>query len=171
MSALIMFRHGKADWHVDSGDDRDRPLSRRGRRGARTMGRFLARARQVPDAAITSPALRAEQTIRLAMGAGDWTCPVREAEALYGGDTSALLDEIRREPSTTELLLVVGHEPTWSQAASLLMGGGRLRLPTAALVRIDLDVDRWAEVHPGTGELSWLVVPRLFSRGAFDFAD
>lgn len=171
MPALIMFRHGKSNRHVDyGGDDRARPLSRRGRSAARTMGRFLARARQVPDAAITSPALRAEQTLRIAMRAGSWACPVREREALYGGGVGALLDEIRLESPTTNLLLVVGHEPTWSQAASLLVGGGQLRLPTATLVRIDLDIDRWANIHPGTGQLSWLVPPRLFPRDAFEFA-
>jgi hypothetical protein len=34
-------------------------------------------------------------------------------------------------------------------------------MPTAALARIDLLVDEWAELGPGTGVLSWLVVPRV----------
>jgi len=44
---------------------------------------------------------------------------------------------------------------------SLLIGGGLVRMPTAALARIDLLVDEWSEVGPGTGVLSWLVVPRV----------
>ncbi len=167
MPALILFRHGKSDWGADyGGDDRVRPLARRGRRAARTTGRFLARAGQVPDAAITSSALRAEETLRLAMAAGGWTCPARSAEALYGGGVSGLLAEIRQEPAATDLLLAVGHEPVWSEAAALLIGGGRLRLPTAALARIDLAVDRWEEVVPGTGVLAWSVVPRLLAAHA-----
>ena len=76
------------------------------------------------------------------------------------------------EPPSTELLLVVGHEPTSSETASLLIGGGRVRMPTGALVRIDFDADieSWADVGPGTGSLSWLLVPRLFPPDAFDFA-
>lgn len=163
--ALILLRHGKSDWRADyGGDDRLRPLARRGHKAARTTGRFLARTDQVPDAAITSAALRAQETLRIAMDAGGWTCPVRSAESLYGGGVAALLAEIRREPAATGVLLAVGHEPTWSEAAALLIGGGRLRFPTAALARVDLDVDRWEEIGPGTGVLSWSVVPRLFAR-------
>jgi phosphohistidine phosphatase len=162
--ALILFRHGKSDWAADSGeDDRLRPLARRGRKAAARMGRFMARAGQIPDAAIVSPARRAEQTLRLAMEAGGWTCRVRSVEALYGGGVNGLLAEINREPATTSILVAVGHEPTWSETASLLIGGGRLRFPTAAVARLDFNVDRWDEVGPGTGILTWMMVPRLLT--------
>ena len=161
MPALLLLRHGKSDWTEDEGDDRARPLAKRGRKAADTIGRFTARAEQVPDAAITSPAVRAAETLRLVMEAGGWKCPMRSAEGLYGGGVPGLLSEIRTEPARTQLLLAVGHEPTWSEAATLLIGGGRLSLPTGALVRIDLDVERWDQVGPATGALAWSVVPRL----------
>jgi phosphohistidine phosphatase len=164
MPALIFFRHGKSDWDADvPGGDRARPLARRGRKAAKAMGRFVARAGQVPDGAITSPAVRAADTLRLAMEAGGWMCPTRTASPLYGGGVPGLLSEVRKEPDTTALLLVTGHEPTWSDAVSELIGGGRIRVPTAALVRVNFDVDRWADVGPGTGELAWSVVPRLLT--------
>ncbi len=166
MRALLLLRHGKSDWAEHGGDDRARPLAKRGRKAARAIGGFVARAEQIPDAAITSPAVRAAETLRLVMKGGGWNCPARSAEALYGGGVSGLLSEIRAEPAGTQLLLAVGHEPTWSEAATLLIGGGRLQLPTAALVRIDLDVDRWDEVGPGTGALAWSVTPRLLARTA-----
>jgi phosphohistidine phosphatase len=169
--ALLLFRHGKSDWDA-GGDDRRRPLAARGRAAARTMGQLLARSGQVPDSVITSPALRAVETLELAMDGGGWTCEVSHREDLYGGGVSGLLGEIRREPASTGLLLVVGHEPTSSEAASLLIGGGRVRMPTGAIVRIDFDgaVDSWADIGPGAGSLSWLLVPRLFPPEAFDFS-
>ena len=91
------------------------------------MGRFLAGASQLPDAAITSPAMRAEQTLQLAMEVGGWNCPVRFGPALYSA-VDALLEEIHGGADETGVLVVVGHEPTWSEAAGLLIGGGRLRL-------------------------------------------
>ena len=127
------------------------------------MGRFLARADQVPDAAVTSPAVRAHDTLRLAMDGGGWTCPTRTAPSLYGGGVSDLLAEVRNEPAATGLLLAVGHEPTWSEAVSAFIGGGEVRLPTAAMARIDFDIDRWDEVGPGAGLLVWSVVPRLLA--------
>jgi phosphohistidine phosphatase len=57
--------------------------------------------------------------------------------------------------------MVVGHEPTCSQAIRYLIGGGLVSMPTAALARIDFLVNEWGEVGAGTGTLSWLVVPRV----------
>jgi phosphohistidine phosphatase len=161
MPALILFRHGKSDWDADYEDDRVRPLAPRGRKAAKTMGRFLARAGQVPDTAITSPAARAEDTLRRAMKAGGWTCPVRASDGLYHGGVSGLVGELRSEPDATGVVLAVGHEPTWSDAVAALTGGGHVRFPTAALARIDFDVARWEDVQTGTGVLAWMVVPRL----------
>jgi phosphohistidine phosphatase len=163
MPALILLRHGKSDWEADYGDDRDRPLAPRGRKAAKAVGRLLAEEGQVPDAAITSPAARAEDTLRRAMKGGGWTCPVRCADRLYRGGVPGLLTEIRAEPDATRVLLAVGHEPTWSEAITALTGGGRVRFPTAALARIDFDVGHWADIDAGTGVLVWMVPPRLLS--------
>ncbi len=159
--ALIVFRHSKSDWSADHGGaDLDRPLAKRGRKAARAAGRFLA-STEVPDSVICSPALRARATLAFAGEARDWEWSVRESRALYDEGVEGLIAEIGREPETTRLLMVVGHEPTCSQTVSLLIGGGLVRMPTAALARIDLLVDEWSEVGPGTGVLSWLVVPRV----------
>jgi phosphohistidine phosphatase len=59
VKTLILLRHGKSDWDSDRDADHDRPLARRGRNAAATMGLLLERAGQVPDRALTSSALRA----------------------------------------------------------------------------------------------------------------
>jgi phosphohistidine phosphatase len=161
--ALLLLRHAKSDWHAEYGDDRARPLNRRGQKAAKAIGRFLGGAAQMPDAAITSPAARAADTLRLAMTAGGWDCPVRTASGLYGGGVSGLVAEVRQEPDNTDVLLAVGHEPTWSDAVSAFIGDGRVRFPTAALARIDFDIDRWKDLSHATGTLAWLVTPRLLA--------
>ncbi|MGD0982862.1 MAG: histidine phosphatase family protein [Acidimicrobiales bacterium] len=159
--ALIVFRHSKSDWSADyGGSDLDRPLAKRGRKAARAAGRFLA-ATEVPESVICSPALRATATLELASEARDWEWSVRESVALYDEGVEGLLAEVRREPETTRLLMVVGHEPACSETVQFLIGGGLVRMPTAALARIDLLVEEWGEVSAGTGVLSWLVVPRV----------
>lgn len=161
MKTVLLLRHGKSDWASDTGDDRDRPLAKRGQRAARVIGEMLTRNGMAPDAAVTSPAVRARMTLELAMKAGGWDCPVQVAEALYGEGPGAVLEEIGRQSDETERLLLVGHEPTWSEMVGLLVGGGRHRFPTGAVVAIDLEVDSWAQVRPGSGLLQFLVVPRL----------
>jgi phosphohistidine phosphatase len=158
--ALIVFRHSKSDWSADyGGSDMDRPLAKRGRKAAKLAGRFLADSGEVPDAVICSPALRSRATLALACEARDWELSMRESDALYDDGVEGLIGEVRREPESTRLLMVVGHEPACSATVSFLIGGGAVRMPTAALARIDLLVDEWAELGPGTGVLSWLVVP------------
>lgn len=164
MKTLLLMRHGKSDWNVPHGHDHDRPLAPRGERAARLMGQFLAAAGETPDSVVTSTAARAESTVRLAVEEGGWSCRIRVSERLYHPEVGRVLEEIRTEPDTTERLMVVGHEPAWSALLNALVGGGNHPFPTAAVARIDLPATTWAEVESGTGELRWLVTPRLLAR-------
>jgi phosphohistidine phosphatase len=157
----MLLRHGKSDWASDTGDDRERPLAKRGQKAARVMGELLGRTGLAPDAAITSPAVRARTTLELAMKAGGWMCPVQVSEALYGEGPHRVLEEVGRQSEDVTRVLLVGHEPTWSEVVGLLVGGGSHRVPTGALVAIDLDVDTWADAVPGRGQLAFLLPPRL----------
>jgi phosphohistidine phosphatase len=171
MKSLILFRHGKSDWDTPSGIDHDRAVSERGQRAARTMGRLLELADQAPDSVVTSSAVRARTTVELAAEAGRWKCPVRVTRALYEATPFQVLSEIQAEAQATRTLLLAGHEPTWSELASLLVGGGALGVPTASMARIDFDVEEWKSVAYGKGLLVWLLPPKLFTKGEFDFAE
>lgn len=163
--SLIMFRHAKSDWRAEYGqDDRQRPLSRRGCRAARTMGQFLANAGQVPRVAMTSPAVRAQRTLELAIGAGGWGCEVQVRPGLYG-EAVDLLAEIHAAPKEARTLMLVGHEPAWSSGAQLLTGAAQIRLPTASMLRLEFDADHWRDIQPATATITWLMVPRLAQQG------
>jgi phosphohistidine phosphatase SixA len=97
------------------------------------------------------------------MDHGRWRCPIESDPALMG-DVAQLLARLASEPSSTKKLLIVGHEPTLSALVSALIGGGRIALPTAALAQVDLPIEGWPELSSATGELMWLVVPRIVRR-------
>ncbi|ASC74013.1 Phosphohistidine phosphatase SixA [Halomicronema hongdechloris C2206] len=164
---LLLFRHGKSDWDADFSTDHERPVSKRGRQAAQLMGRVLARSQYSPDAVITSSAVRARTTVELAAEAGQWSCPIRVSAALYEATPDQVLAEIRQAPQTSQTLLLAGHEPTWSALAAALIGGGQLRVPTAALLCIDCQVADWQTVDRGVGQLLWLLPPKFFSKGDF----
>ena len=160
--SLILFRHGKSDWQADYGDDdRRRPLSKRGRHAARAMGRFLADAGEVPTMALTSPAVRARDTLELAMEAGNWRCEVVAIVPALYGEVLDVMGAIVNAPNERGSLLLVGHQPTWSATAQLLTGGADIVLPTAAMLRLDFPAERWCDIQPGTAQLIWVVLPRL----------
>lgn len=164
MRTLLLLRHAKSDWEAPFGRDHDRPLNARGRRAAALIGETLARLELVPDRVLTSSALRAKTTVELAMAAGKWRSEVEVLPSFYDSSPAAVLAEIHRQPASAATLLVAGHQPVWSELASLLIGGGNLLLPTAGLVAIEFDVASWRLAAPGRGALAWFLVPRMLEK-------
>ena len=125
------------------------------------MGRFLAKAGQEPDLVLTSPALRARDTADRVKRHAGWTCSIEIDDQLYGTGPAEVVARLRAAiPDGTELVVAVGHEPTWSALAELL-SGARVGFPTGAAARFQLDLHRWSQLSAGTGRLLWLVSPRL----------
>lgn len=164
MKTLILLRHAKSDWNVEYGRDHERPLNQRGHRSAAVVGRFLAAIGEVPEKVVTSTAVRARTTVEEAKAAGGWDCEIEPSSALYEGSAMGVLDEIRRSDDRFQSLLVAGHEPTWSTLGGQLIGRASIRMVTAALVRIDFGASRWSELEPGSGELVWMVRPRMLEK-------
>ena len=162
MKTLLFLRHGKSDWSADYDGDHERPLKKRGRKDAQRVGRLLAGAGPMPDFVLCSTAVRARKTLAHAAKGGAWPAvETRETGVLYEAEPEAVLAEIRQVPDAAGVLLLVGHDPAWSEAAGRLVGLDQLRLKTAALARIDVEVDAWRDVAFGGGTLVWLVPPKL----------
>lgn len=164
MRSLILFRHGKSDWDAAYATDHERPLANRGREAARCMGRLLRITEQIPALAVSSSAVRARDTLNLAAAAGHWNCPVHIDGALYEATPEAVLVWLRGLKENPESLLLTGHEPTWSALADLLLGSAALRVPTGTMLRIDCAIARWSEIEAGSGELRWLLPPKVICR-------
>ena len=163
-TSLILFRHGKSDRTIDYDTDMDRPLNRRGRDSAVLMGQFLADIDQVPDLALTSPARRAVDTLDLARRAGAWDCPVEVAGRLYGHGPAEAVQLFRTAiPSSADVVVAVGHEPTWSELVEILTGA-TVRFPTAAMVNIEIEAGGWGSLAAGTGRLRWLMPSRAMAK-------
>jgi phosphohistidine phosphatase len=114
----------------------------------------------VPELVISSTAVRARTTAELAAEAGGWGCPIERTSAFYDTDSGSVIAEIAAREAPPRLM-VVGHDPTWSELVSLLAGGGAVRLPTAAVACLELPIDSWQAFAPGKGRLVWLVTPKL----------
>ena len=126
MKLIVLLRHGKSDWTATYDSDHDRPLAKRGRRASRRMGRFLSKAGLAPDLIISSTARRAHETARIASEAGSWDCALETTDAFYLCEPEAVIDAVRRLPSDCARVVLVGHEPTWSESVSQLIGGGHI---------------------------------------------
>jgi phosphohistidine phosphatase len=164
MKTLLLFRHAKSDWDADFDHDHDRPLNKRGKRSAKQMGSYLAAVGSLPGRVVTSSAARAVKTIELAAAAGGWNCEVAVEESLYEADPEHILSLIQEQSEPLDTLLLAGHEPAFSATTSLLIGGGSVRMPTAAIACIEFDAERWSDVKAPDGRLVWLVTPKLLEQ-------
>jgi len=163
MKTVILLRHGKSDWDASFSSDAQRPLAPRGVDAAATMGRFVTAADRAPDLVVTSPAVRAATTAQLAHEAGGWTCTIDVDARLYGASANEAILTLTELPPSVDTVLLVGHQPTWGQLVVLMIGGGWVRFPTAAVACVDFGATDWSAVGPGRGELQFLIPPRALS--------
>jgi len=156
---LYLLRHAHAgDPAKWTSDDSDRPLSSRGRRQAERLGRLLAEAGVEPDAIVASPKARATQTAEIVAEAIGGRA--RTDERLGFGFGLAELAGLVRDLGRPGRLLIVGHDPDFSELLADLLGAPSVPLRKGALARVDLDRDP----APGAGLLRWLVPPDLLGR-------
>jgi len=167
--SIILYRHAKSNWGAESSSDHERPLNERGIDSAKMMGKVLALSNQVPELVITSSAVRAKQTLQLSIEAGGWKCDVKEDGKIYHNDVDDILEIIRSVSNNYSSVMLVGHEPKWSSLTSMMIGGGEINFPTAAMSKIEYQVDDWKDVEYRTGQLKWLLQPSFFRKGRFEF--
>jgi len=161
MPVLMLMRHGKSSWDLRYQSDHDRPLARRGEVAAARVGRFLSTAGSQPDLVLTSTAVRARSTATLAAEAGSWTCNIVRVPEFYSSGPDGVLEVLRDVEGAPQRLLIVGHNPTWADLASRLVGGANLRFPTAAVACVQFQGETWSAIGAAPGELLWFVIPRL----------
>ena len=128
------------------------------------MGRFMKNSLLVPDLCLTSTAARAADTLDRAARSGGWEhVPVESASILYGAGPAEVFGVLASLPEGVERVLLVGHEPGWSETVSVLTGGSSVRMATGTLASIDFEAERWSDCRPGTGVLTGLFPPRLMT--------
>jgi len=157
---LYFFRHGLAEERETwTGDDALRPLTKKGESALAQASEVMARLGLRLDWILTSPYQRAYQTaLILAKGLNKMDVLVKDNRLAPGLNISGLA-EMLKDHKNPENLLLVGHEPDFSQTVADLIGGGRLVFKKGGLARVDV-LDP-ASLH---GELVWLIPPRLFGK-------
>lgn len=153
---LYLLRHAHAgDPGAWDGPDERRPLSDKGEKQSERLGRFLSGIGFSADAIVTSPKVRAAQTASIV---GDQLgLPVVEDDRLGGEVGISTLESILRDTGDPDRMIVVGHDPDFTDLVIALCGAGRVPMKKGALVRIDAD----RPLRPGGGTLRWLVPPDL----------
>ncbi|HET6375999.1 MAG TPA: histidine phosphatase family protein, partial [Methylocella sp.] len=109
MPRLLLVRHAEAAVQA-SGGDRERPLTARGWADAARLGVYLRESGLIPDAALTSPARRAQDTLAAILQELPPSRPfiAKVESSLYCADADTLLGLLPGPGQPIETLLIVG---------------------------------------------------------------
>ena len=137
MKTLFLLRHAKSSWKDQALADFERPLNDRGRKAAELIGNFIAKQNVTIDLVISSPAVRARQTIDLVLKTARRSPELRFDQRVYEATPTRLLEITSQIEDDRKSVLLVGHNPGMEELLTLLVGIEQ-HMPTASLAKVVL---------------------------------
>ncbi len=126
---LILMRHAKSSWKYEDLADHQRPLNKRGKRAAKTIGKVLATKNISPNHIWSSDSERTRQTVKRAFG--DIKADIIWLESFYHASANQVLLQCSELGEPTGILALIGHNPGWEDLL-FYFSGRPIRMPTAA---------------------------------------
>jgi phosphohistidine phosphatase len=155
---IFFLRHGLAGDRTEwKGDDAKRPLTDEGIEKMKRIAAALAALDLGLDVIVTSPLVRAKQTAEIV--AHTLGAPLTEDARLAPGFNAEQLRALLLDHPDARAVMVVGHEPDFSETISALIGGGRIVCRKGSVALVDLP-----DVSSRRAELVWLVPPKVLAR-------
>jgi phosphohistidine phosphatase len=151
---LLFLRHGPAESKNEwTGDDEDRPLTGHGKLLVSDMACSLPRLNTRPNVVVTSPLARAQQTAEIVARCLGDSVKVVTDKRLAPGFGMKQLEKVIRDHDEVECLMLVGHDPDFSEVVRALTGG-RLSVRKGGLAHVELPDPKFMK-----GRLVALLVP------------
>ena len=162
MKSVILFRHGKSNWNAIYDKDYERPLAERGILASKKMGIYLAEKNEIPDLVISSPAIRTQNTAKLAIEAGAWdtVTTFTLSDSLYLASQYTIISLLSKQKEIFSSICIVGHEPSMSSFINNQTNQRNSKYPTCTMAMINFDIDHWSEIKKRKGTLMWLKRPK-----------
>ncbi len=161
MKTIYVVRHAKAGLGGAHTGDFDRKLDEVGLKAAHFMAELLEEKGVVPELVLASPAQRALSTAGIFCDILGYPKERLETRMeIYEGGAGRLLTILQEIADTSKTVMLFGHNPTMTSFSNLLSEGDIDSLATCGVVRIDLDLEMWREVRPGSGKLVWYEFPK-----------
>jgi phosphohistidine phosphatase len=151
---LYFLRHGIAQDHAPNLHDADRELVPAGRAKIQQLAQKLSLWEVAPGMIYSSPRVRARQTAEIVADYGGF--PMQISPLLDFEFNAAALQTLVDQHGPGDSLLLVGHEPSFSETISYIIGGGNITLKKGGLAKVEL-----FSQHPLHGSLGWLLAPKV----------
>ncbi|MBN1180678.1 MAG: histidine phosphatase family protein [Bacteroidales bacterium] len=161
MKELHIVRHGKSSWDYSDVMDEDRPLTERGIHNAYTMAERILNKGYKPELIISSPANRALYTaIIFSKTLGISFKSFQIDDRLYLSYQEEILKVLHSVDESINSLMIFGHNPSFTSFANQFVKNTINDMPTAAVVSLRFDVNRWNEISKSTRVMEDFDYPR-----------
>ena len=142
---LLLMRHGKSSWKDKKIPDYERPLKKRGKAASAEIGKILRQNELIPQAILSSPALRASETAEIVAKESGFRGKVTFIDSFYMAEPDVYIDYLKGLDDSLERVMIVSHNPGLEAFMQLL--DGRLEaLPTGSMVYLCLNINHWSDL-------------------------
>lgn len=161
MKTLLIVRHAKSSWKDPALLDHQRPLNKRGKKAAPEMGKRLRKKGLWPDIIISSDARRAMDTA-VSMAEMLILSPklIRQNPAFYHSTPDRILDAVHQFEDKWKQVMLVGHNPGFTELANRFYPHTIANLPTAGVVELRFKTGVWRRIHRDNLDFSSFDFPK-----------
>ena len=150
MKNINFLRHAKSNWDSPV-SNRNRPLSSSGVKAIQQLALHWKDVFSDAKCIISSPANRALHTATILVHTIGYDMnKIKIYEALYTFSSSVIITYIKRLDDVYDHLLLVGHNPAFSEVTQELSSNNVPELSTACWAQLTFEANRWSEIKQGT---------------------
>ncbi len=161
MKTLYIVRHAKSSWNHPELSDEERPLLEKGKKRTRKIINYLREKNVSVDLIISSHAVRASETARIiAHGIGYPPENIRISQQVYHASAGLLLDQFFDLSDDISSLMIVGHNPAFTNFANQFLEKKIDWLPTSGVVSVSFDTRLWVNLPLAKPRLNFIIYPR-----------
>lgn len=161
MKTLLLVRHAKSSWSDADISDINRPLKRSGVKDAIEVSKKLKTLKCSPDILITSPAVRAITTALIFARTLKYQYNrIVINEMVYDFSKDALLPLLRNIDDKYNVIMLVGHDPAFTNLLNDLTGKILDKIPTSSVAKISFSVKHWNKIIHKSGKLVFIESPK-----------
>lgn len=155
MKILLLMRHGKSSWKDSKhGEDKRRPLNKKGEKDAQKMMELVKEKDLFPQVILTSTALRARNTANIFLDHCDGEIHFIALDNLYMAEPPVIREVLRSVPDQMERVLVIGHNPGMECLLQELTGAVESLSP-GSMAYLELPVEHWSALSSETQIEKW----------------
>ncbi|RPH47336.1 MAG: histidine phosphatase family protein [Desulfobacteraceae bacterium] len=160
MKTIYLVRHAKSSWKYPELDDFERPLNKRGRRNAVSIGKYLDKIKAAPGLLISSPAARAAMTARIIAAAINYPIgKIQYSETIYSPGKEDLLHITGNISDEIKEAMLIGHNPVFTDFANYIGNQQITNIPTCGVFCAELDISSWSKIAKNCGVLKFFEFP------------